>query len=144
MDGITREGNLCGGCKPSRHTARSKDAAREAKMKALENLKQDVSYTWPLQGGDRFHKFTGHARKENLDSVWSGKIVRHEKLLAETFSERNTVSKTKELVSFPVPENKAIHCVILNDNSLRIVTQPAGNGVEKIHDRMPDFVDIEG
>jgi hypothetical protein len=132
---------MCGGLKDSDKTKRAKDAQIAAEMKRLVTLRQGWVYTWPLASGYEKRLFGGHCRIENLDSVWNGKIEKHVKIEASQFSERDTIGGSKELKPFSIPDNKAIHAVIVN-NELRIVTQPSIGEVMKVHHRMPHLVDL--
>lgn len=108
---------------------------------SMSRLDQGISYSWPLSSGDRDYIFGGHARIENLDKIWVG--VEHVKIIAEEFSERNTKEhKFSEFKPFPVPQGKAIHAIIDNNNELRIVTEPATGNVAQVHNRMPNLVEI--
>jgi hypothetical protein len=131
---------MCGGFKPSRKWLRSKEDEISRELDRLSNLKQGSSYVWPLATGHERFTFEGHVRSENLDSVWTGKISRHVKVLADSFSERDTVGGSRKLIPFPVPPGSAIHGVITNEGKLRIVTQEATGEVRSVHHRMPHWV----
>jgi len=134
---------ICGGLKDSQHTKRAKDAQIEAELKRLAKLQQGWTYTWPLSTGYEKYLFGGHARMENLDSMWSGKINKHVKIEASEFAERNTIGgNSNEMKSFKIPDGKAIHGVVTNDGDLRIVTQASTGDVAAVHHRMPHLIDI--
>ena len=143
-NGIVKENEMCGGFKASRQFIVGKEEAEARKYQRLAELRSGRDYTWPLKSGDIAAIFGGHARKENLDSTWAGKIERHVKIMAETFAERDTVSGTKKFKNFNVPAGKSIHGIIVkNSHEVRIVTQPSYGNIAKVHHRCPDFVDIE-
>ena len=132
---------MCGGLSDSQKYWRSKNAQIESEMKRLSRLVQGYTYNWPLSTGLEKHKFGGHCRSENLESVWNGKIERHVKIEASEFYERDTIGGSMELRSFSVPADKRIHGVITS-GELRIVTVPANEAVRKIHNRMPELINI--
>ena len=132
---------MCGGLKDSQKYWRAKNAQIEAEMKRLANLKQGWTYMWPIIGGAEEVRFGGHARIENITSVWSGKIERHVKISASEFQERDTVSGSRELRPFPVPDGKCIHGIITKQHEMRIVTQAADENVSKVHHRMPHLIE---
>jgi len=134
---------MCGGMKVSRTVANKKEdqIAREAKR--LAKLEQGKVYIWPFVSGERKVVWDGHARSENLDTTWHGKIKEHVKIKADEFYERDSVSGSYKFKSFKVPEGKCIYGVITNQDVLRIVTQPANEEVKKVHRRMPRLVDID-
>jgi hypothetical protein len=133
---------MCGGFKPSRQWIANKEEAQARKYQKLAELKTGRDYTWPCKSGDVDAIFGGHARRENLDSTWQGKIERHVKIIADNFAERDTVGGSRQFKHFKVPDGKAIHAIITkNPHEVRIVTQPATGNVAKVHHRMPDFVD---
>lgn len=137
---------MCGGFRPSRQWLAKKEEARVRKYEALRRLQSGRDYTWPTNKGDIEARFGGHARIENLSTVWAGKIKDVVAIHAETFSERDTVSGTREPKNFYVPKGKAIYGVIIESGGareLRIVTQPADINVAKVHHRMPSFIDID-
>lgn len=132
---------MCGGLKDSQKTKRAKDAQIAAEMKRLEKIKQGWTYSWPLTTGVEKFRFGGHARIENIDLKWNGKIERHVKIEASEFLERDTVSGSGKLRPFPIPPHRCIHGIITKQNELRIVTQPADKEVSKVHDRMPRLIE---
>ena len=135
---------MCGGFKASRQWIVGKEIAEAKKYEKLAELKSGRDYTWPLKSGDIAAIFGGHARKENLDSTWQGKVERHVKVMAENFAERDTIGGSKKFKHFKVPTGKAIHAIITkNPHEVRIVTQPSTGNVAKVHHRMPAFLDIE-
>ena len=134
---------MCGGMKISRTVANKKDEQIAKEMLRLARLKAGWTYTWPLSTGPEKHLFTGHARRENLDTVWNGKIARHVKIQAESFMERNTKGGNyNEMKVFSVPKGKGIHGIITKSEELRIVTQPAQGAVAEVHHRCPNWVDL--
>ena len=135
---------MCGGFKPSRKFAVAKDEQISREMARLARLEQNQIYSWPLSTGIEQRVFAGHARIENLDSVWNNKIDRHVRIEAESFGERDTVGGSMKLKDFSMPEGKAIHGIILKTGDLRIVTRPAVGEEAKVHNRAPHLVNIEG
>ena len=131
---------MCGGFKPSRQFAVTKDEQIARELARLARLKSGQRYHFPTDRGLVGGTFGGYARHESLEGCWKGRIRGHIKILAETFSERNTVEKTYQNVHFRVPEGKAIHAVVTDANEVRIVTQPARGNVKKYHHRMPDLI----
>jgi len=134
---------MCGGFKASARFWRAKEDQINAEMRRLARLKSGERYHFPTTDRLVGAIFGGHARSENLNSVWNGKILKHVKLESETFAERNTVKGTGDFVHFRVPNGKAIHAIITKDNELRIVTEPARGNVVKVHHRMPQLIDKE-
>ena len=131
---------MCGGFRPSRQFAVAKDEQIARELKRLASLKQGFPYLFPLSGGLEKKIFGGHCRIENIDTVWAGKIERHVKIEADSYSERDTIGGSGELKPFAMLAGKSIHGVILNNGELRIVTKQAQGDILKVHHRMPDLI----
>jgi hypothetical protein len=126
--------------RPSRQFAVTKDEQIAREMARLAKLQQGFPYHFPLDTGIVKAVFGGYCRIENLDSIWAGKIERHIKIAADSFSERDTVGGTHELKPFAVPDGRFIHGVELKNGEIRIVTRQAQGDVLKVHHRMPDLI----
>lgn len=95
----------------------------------------------------------GFARIETLKKVWISKGWQPVKIINGTqFSERDTVSGTKELKEFQMTPGSGIAAVakvVTGTNrkpslEVKIVTEPAKGDVSKVHHRMPVILKMIG
>ena len=101
-----------------------------------EKLELGKIVTFPTSSGFVSGKFAGNMKSERWKSYWKTRIRTIHVVPINGFSE----GKGRAAINFNVKKGAAVIVGQLKNGELRIATQPAAGGVEKVHDRMPFIV----
>uniref|UniRef100_A0A6M3L3L0 Uncharacterized protein n=1 Tax=viral metagenome TaxID=1070528 RepID=A0A6M3L3L0_9ZZZZ len=80
--------------------------------------------------------FAGNLRAERFNAYWKQRTAKIHVIPVKGFSE----GRNRNMKHFEVKIGSAVVVAEMKNGELRMATQPAAHGVERVHDRMPFLV----
>lgn len=131
---------MCVGFTPDPGWKAAQTRATDELVRQLESLREGRRYF--LGDGHPSCLFGGHLRQENIERVWSGRLVGEIRIPIVRFYERDTVQRTFRPKAFRLDRPHWIRlCRVTprggGEEEFRVMTRPAVPAVARYHDRMP-------